>query len=248
MWVDNMLYKFSSLFLVFMIYSFLGYVLEVIGCSWTAKKFVNRGFFCGPYCPIYGVGSLFILYLLLRYESDPIIVFVFGILITGCIEYITSFLLEKIFHNKWWDYSSYKYHINGRVCLVNCIWFGIGSLAIIYLVQPCIRKIITFLGEGWSIRIALILLVIFFIDAVYSMLVAYNLRNRIIIAEELKSEKLMKIPGMLEKAIKDRLGKFKTFPKRLLVSFPNLKNINPKAFDAMEKVKKKKTKKNKKKK
>ena len=99
-------------FIQFIIYSFLGWIFECIHMALTTKEVVNRGFLFGPYCPIYGVGCLLILLTLYRYYNDPVVVFVFGVLITSAVEYYTSYLLEKIFHNKWWDYSYIRYHLN----------------------------------------------------------------------------------------------------------------------------------------
>ncbi len=237
----------SYLILLFFLYSFAGYICEIISSSIVQKKLVNRGFLCGPYCPIYGVGSLFILFLLLRFENDPVIVFVLGALITTCLEYFTSFVLEKIFHNKWWDYSYMKLHIHGRVCLQNTLLFGFGALVIIYVAQPFIHNLLTKMSPLAMHIVAFSLLFIFLIDWVYSVIIAYNLRNRIIICEELKKEKLAKLPGMLEKLIKEKASKFKAYPKRLLDAFPYLKNANAKEFDIMKTIRDKKKKKIKKK-
>ncbi len=232
--------NFPYLFLVFMLYSFLGYLCEIVCSSIKQKKLVNRGFLCGPYCPIYGVGSLFILFLLLRFKEDPVLVYILGAIITSALEYVTSFILEKIFHNKWWDYSDEKFNINGRIFLFNTLLFGLGSLVIIYTGNDIITKILS-LFSPLAIKItAYSLLAIFILDIIYSCLIAYNLRNRIIICEELKSEKLAKLPGMLEKIIKEKVEKFKAYPKRLLEAFPNLMNANQKEFAIMKMIRDKK--------
>jgi len=226
----------SYIFLTFLIYSFIGYICEIICSRYTQKKLVNRGFLCGPYCPIYGVGGLFILFTLSRFENDPIIVFLLGIIITSALEYFTGFVLEKVFHNKWWDYSHYKFNINGRICLRNSLLFGFGALAIIYAANPYFSKLLLKINSTIINVIVIILSIIFIIDCIYSFVVAYNLRNRIIICEELKAQKIAKIPGMLEKLIKDRVANFKTYPKRLLDAFPNLKMSNYKEFELMKKL------------
>ncbi len=226
----------SYLILVFFVYSCIGYICEIISSSIVQKKLVNRGFLCGPYCPIYGVGSLFILLLLLRFKEDPVLVFVLGALITTSIEYFTSFVLEKIFHNKWWDYSYMKLHIHGRVCLQNTLLFGFGTLLIIYMAQPFIHEILMKMSSLAMGIVAYGLFFLFVIDFIYSVIIAYNLRNRIIICEELKNEKLAKIPGMLEKILKERVEQFKTYPRRLLEAFPYLKNTNAKEFDLMKMI------------
>ena len=115
----EILYNFSYYFLLFFIYSFIGYICEVIYCFILDKgKFQNRGFLYGPYCPIYGFGAIAIIVLLSKYEQYPIVLFVMGAIVASIIEYITSYLMEKIFNNKWWDYSNKKFNINGRICLV----------------------------------------------------------------------------------------------------------------------------------
>lgn len=238
-----MLNTFFYWFFVFLIYSFLGYCCEIVCCSITQKKLVNRGFLCGPYCPIYGFGSLFILFILLRFQNDPVIVFILGCVITSCLEYITSFLLEKIFHNKWWDYSDYVGNIHGRICLQNSLLFGLGSLIIIYIAQPMISSFLGRLSIFTINIISILLLCLFIADCIYSFIIAYNLRNRIIICEELKKEKIAKLPGMLEKLLKEKVAKFKAYPKRLLEAFPDLKNANAKEFDLMKKIRDKSRKK-----
>lgn len=220
-------------FLIFFICSFVGYFLEVFWCYLMSKKIVNRGFLCGPLIPIYGLGALLIIFCLLRYYYDPVVVFVFGIIITSSLEYFTSFLLEKIFHNKWWDYSAVKYNLNGRICLRNSFAFGYLSLLIIYVVMPLFSMLFHLLSfKAWAI-IALILGIITLLDFIYSVIIAYNLRNRIIIVEELKNQKIAQIPIILEKRIREISAEFRAFPSRLLKAFPNLENENHKFYDLM---------------
>ena len=226
-------------FVLFIIYSFIGYVVEMIFCAVIDKKIVNRGFLCGPILPIYGLGAIFMLLLLLRYKSDPLVVFVFGAIICSALEYFTSFIFEKIFHNRWWDYSNYKYHLNGRICLLNTVLFGIGGIAIIYGTQPWIDKFITWIDPTILLVCTIICLIILVLDIIYSMVVAYNLRNRLIIVEELKSEKLSKIPEIFNSMLKKRVSSFKIYPSRLLSAFPKIKTDYFKEFKIMKKVREK---------
>lgn len=225
-------------FLIFFICSFIGYFMEVFWCFLGSGKLVNRGFLCGPVIPIYGLGAILILFCLLRYYEDPVVVFVFGVIITSCLEYFTSFLLEKVFHNRWWDYSTDKYNINGRICLRNSFAFGVLSLVIIYLVTPLLAFLFSLLSfKVWAI-LALILAIILALDIIYSIIIAYNLRNRIIIVEELKNEKIAQIPIILEKRIKEINMEFRAFPNRLLKAFPTLENENHTFYDLMRKYRK----------
>ena len=125
-----------------MIYSFIGYIVEVINVSIISKKLVlNRGFLIGPYCPIYGWGALAITILLKRYMEDPLVLFVMSTLICSIIEYLTSYFMEKKYHARWWDYSNKKFNINGRICLETLIPFGILGVAIMYGTNPILFKL-----------------------------------------------------------------------------------------------------------
>ena len=228
-------YTLSNVFLTFLLYSIMGYIIEVIVCSLEYKKIVNRGFLFGPWCPIYGLGAILILFTLLRYESDPIVVFVFGVIITSCVEYYTSYLLEKIFHNKWWDYSHRPDSINGRICVGNMIAFGVGACAIIYITQPILNNIINIFSSFTINIIAIIFSIIFIKDVVYSTIIAYALRNRIIIAEELKKEKLLMIPALLEKKFKGKIEKLRIKSIRYFKAFPNLKSKYGEELDQIKK-------------
>ena len=117
-----------ELFLHFVFYSFLGWVAETIYCSLLQGKFVYRGFLSGPVCPIYGFGAIFVITLLQPFKENILMLFLMGVVITSTLEYITSYLLEVIFHMKWWDYSKRKFNINGRVCAWNSSLFGILSV------------------------------------------------------------------------------------------------------------------------
>ena len=123
-------------FLLFLIYSFVGWCMEVGLKLVERKKFVNRGFLLGPYCPIYGYGAILITLLLNDFKSKPVILFLMAILICGILEYLTSFFMEKIFHLRWWDYSKKKFNINGRICLDTIVPFGILGTVIMYVTNP----------------------------------------------------------------------------------------------------------------
>lgn len=233
-----MYFSLIHLFLIFLFYSFAGYIMEVISCSLESKKLVNRGFLLGPICPIYGVGAILIWYLLRHYENDAVVVFIFGMLLTSLVEYITSYVLEVLFHNKWWDYSHRWDSINGRVCLGNSIMFGIAALVVIYFAQPGIETFLGWFSPLLEIIIGTILLLLFIADCIYSTIIAFNLRHRIIIVEELKNEKAKSFAALLEKKLKNGKTRFKLFPERLLKAFPDLKRSNYEEFETMKEINK----------
>ena len=136
------IYTFFEYFLSFMLYSFIGWGIEVLLTYSRNKKFVNRGFLLGPYCPIYGCGCLLIIFLLKRYTDNMLVLFILAMVICMVLEYLTSFCMEIIFKARWWDYSDRKYNINGRVCLEYAIFFGIGGTLIMYIVHPFVLGIV----------------------------------------------------------------------------------------------------------
>ena len=218
--------------------SFGGYIVEVINCSIRQRKLVNRGCLFGPCLPIYGVWGVLLVLTLNKYQNDLFIVFIVGMVMTSCIEYYTSYILERIFHNKWWDYSMRKDSINGRICLKNCLLFGIGSCFIIKYLYPFIEYLLSFLSYKMTIILGTILLIIFIIDCIASYAIAYNLRHRLIIAEELKSEKLRMIPALLEKKYKGEIENLKFVGNRLFKAFPDISKNNRKEQELITKVKK----------
>ena len=197
--------KFSNeqLFLIFMIYSFLGYLAEVVYCRLIDGKFVNRGFLFGPICPIYGCGAILIILLLHQYFSSPFLIFVLSILITSFVEYMTSIIMEKIFKAKWWDYSNLPFNLNGRICLRNSTLFGLAAIIMVYVINPVIFKIIRNIDNNLLNIMTILLIIIFIIDIFISILISINLKKSIAIATEVKKVKLKTIPGYLEKIIND---------------------------------------------
>lgn len=121
--------------LLFIIYGFLGWIVEVCYVRIGSGKWCNRGFLFMPFLPIYATGAILIT-LALEQFSNVFVVYVLGVLFTSVLEYITSYVMEKFFHTRWWDYSTYKYNINGRVCLKNSLLFGGLAVLVIFVLNP----------------------------------------------------------------------------------------------------------------
>ena len=134
-------YDIRVYFLLFMIYAMLGWIMEVTCKLIQYKRFINRGFLIGPYCPIYGYGALLITIFLHKYTSDPVVLFIMAIVLCGTLEYLTSYFMEKIYKARWWDYSQKKFNINGRL---SEIWLNILSLSllIIYICDNIVSGIV----------------------------------------------------------------------------------------------------------
>lgn len=203
-------------FMLFIIYSIIGWIIEVINEVITEKRFVNRGFLIGPYCPIYGLGVLLMVSLLNRYINDPIVVFIMSIVIFSMLEYFTSFVMEKLFKARWWDYTNRKFNINGRICLETMIPFGVGGLIVMYAVNPFIVDLISNIPDSIFNFIVAIVFIIFLIDNIISFSIILGFRNTTFKAEK---DNTMEITNK----VKEILTKQSKLSKRLVKSFPNLK-------------------------
>ncbi len=228
-----MIHTVEIYFLLFFAYAILGWIMEVVLKLISQKKFINRGFLIGPYCPIYGYGVLLITFLLRKYQNDFWATFIFSILICGVLEYITSYLLEKIFHARWWDYSNKKFNINGRICLETIIPFGIMGCLIIYVTNPII---IDFLNKLPSLLIhitSIALFMCYIVDNVISCRIIFNLREI--------STNLMDNTEEISKKVKNIITKRSILHRRLIEAFPNLKakvNLKEWLTKKEEKIKK----------
>lgn len=126
----------------FMVYSFGGWVVQGLYVGAKDFKFVNTGFFHGPYVPIFGFGCLFIIYIVDRLSMNPFWVFVNTFWLTSVLEYVTSWYLQKKYHRLWWDYSKHKFNIHGRVCLLNSTLYGVAGLVVTYIFQPWMEDLV----------------------------------------------------------------------------------------------------------
>lgn len=137
-----MSYSLEIYFLLFMTYSILGWIMESVKMIFNKNvgHFVNRGFLLGPYLPIYGFGVVAIQILLGKYQNDMPALFWLSMITCGILEYFTSFIMEKLFDARWWDYSSRKFNINGRICLETLLPFGIAGVITVCFTNPIFIK------------------------------------------------------------------------------------------------------------
>lgn len=127
---------------IFIIYAFLGWCSEVAFAAVNKGKFVNRGFLNGPVCPIYGVGMLIVVLCLWNLRDRPLLLFLGSALLTTALEFVTGFVLERFFHDKWWDYSDMPFNIKGYVCLKFTILWGLAASFIIGAVHRFVYMLI----------------------------------------------------------------------------------------------------------
>lgn len=221
-------------FLLFLIYSFLGWCMEVCCSLVERKKFINRGFLLGPYCPIYGCGAVLISLLLNGFVNRPVILFFMAILVCGILEYLTSFLMEKIFHLRWWDYSQKKFNINGRVCLDTIIPFGILGMIIIYISNPFLLDKISIMPENYLTIIFSVLLVIFITDNIISLTTIVGIRKT---NTQINKENREDNTEEITKKVREILLRKSFTQRRLLNAYPTLQTIKIKVKETIDKTK-----------
>lgn len=211
---------FYKYFLYFLIYSFLGWFMEVCLSLWNKHKFINRGFLIGPYCPIYGWGCLAIILIVGRSTEDIFGVFAKSILVCSLLEYSTSYVMEKIYNVRWWDYSNNKFNINGRICLETMVPFGLLALLIIYVVHPFVIGMVDKLSSTTLVFVAIILLVIYIIDNIISTYILFKIKDKIKGKKKDNTEKIKKYiekwfqdNTVLYRRIKNAFPKFQVFKK-----------------------------------
>ncbi|MHC1749313.1 MAG: putative ABC transporter permease [Cellulosilyticaceae bacterium] len=242
----------TQLFLWLMIYSFIGWSYESILCSFEEKKLINRGFLIGPICPVYGFGALIVILLLSDIADKPLDLFLSSIVLTGVLEYFTSYLLEHFFHAKWWDYSHYRFNINGRVCVLGAIVFGLLSVLLLTYIHPLILLFLGYFSVNAQFVIASLCFAVLLVDLFLTVKHLLKLNKRleeIQIAINLYAEnsklKVEQLKSSLQEKFENsefysnhiesliHLKKFQD--RRIFHAFPQIKSI--KYEEALEKVK-----------
>lgn len=129
-------YPVTQLILFFFFYSFVGWVMETCYCSFLERKYVARGFLYGPICPIYGVGVLLMILFFKPLTGNPVLFYVTAVVVMSAWEYLVGWFLEATTHVKYWDYSHFKYNLNGRICLPISLTWGVLSYIVIFWIHP----------------------------------------------------------------------------------------------------------------
>ena len=199
---------FKFYFSLFIIYSFVGWIMEVVWNVFTDKKLVNRGFLIGPYCPIYGVGCLLLILLLGSFKEQPVLLFFMSILVCSILEYSTSYIMEKLFKARWWDYSEYKLNLNGRICAATMIPFGILGVLVVYFINPFISNFVPF-----NNILFYIILSVFILDFGVSFGIIENMKGTISTITKDSTEEITKM-------VKEKILRKSFLHKRLLKAFP----------------------------
>lgn len=217
-------------FLLFFIYSFLGWIVETINCSYLSKKLIlNRGFLIGPYIPIYGTAALLMVLFLSEYKNDLVVLFSMTVVYSSVLEYFTSYVMEKIFKARWWDYSNQKFNLNGRICLKNCLLFGILGVILIYAINPMISFILNSLSKSLLYFFAILFFIVFISDFITTLVILAKLNVQV---KKYRGDATQKI----EKEINKVLKKYRVLYRRMFKAFPKFKFTNDKGGEILKKV------------
>ena len=176
--IEPLAIQLAYYFLLFILYSFGGWIVECIWTYFMKRKLENRGFLFGPICPIYGVGSLICVLLVGPLRLSWPLEFLLMIVLCDIIEYITSVVLERIYHVRWWDYTTASVlHLNGRISLETSIGFGVGGIFILHLIQPFFSRLLAPLNHLSLLAISGLLLIIFVADILLSLIAISNIKG-----------------------------------------------------------------------
>ena len=171
----------------------------------------------GPWCPIYGVGSISLVLLLDNYKNNPFVLFFMAIIICSFIEYSISYIMEKLFNARWWDYSNKKLNINGRICVDTMIPFGILGVLVVYFINPFINSILTKFPINVLNILFYSLLIIFVTDFIVSFIIIFKFKDTLKKTEKDSTEEI-------SKRVKETFLSKGILYRRLVRAFPNFKN------------------------
>lgn len=243
------MYSLSDYLMFFYIYAFLGWCCEVCFCSVNTGKFVNRGFLNGPWCPIYGFGAIIIISLLTPISQNIFVLFAGAVLLTTLLEGITGWLLKKLFHTTWWDYSDMPFNIGGYVCLAFSLMWGIGGCFVMRIIHPIIKRLVWRINPTLAFIILMAVSALFVVDLFVTVATIVNLNrkfsyiakisaqlhrpsdkmaeylgNSAIEAAEKQKELKLDLQSRLDFAKADLMdAKIRSY-SRLLKAFPNMKH------------------------
>lgn len=181
-------FDFYYIFYTFLLYSILGWVYESCLVSIRRKSYVNRGFLNGPIIPIYGAGAVLICIILDPVSSNLLLVFLGGMVLATILEFVTSYVMEKLFHAKWWDYSNYRYNLQGRICPIVSLFWGALSVIMTVFLKPLSNSLIHKIPRSIGEILAIIIMVIILADLVSTVISTLKLNQKLTSMRKLREE------------------------------------------------------------
>ncbi|MBE5968560.1 MAG: cardiolipin synthase [Lachnospiraceae bacterium] len=180
--------EFYQLFYIFFLYGIIGWIYESCFVSIRKKSWVNRGFLNGPVLPIYGGGALIIYLVFWNYRAEWLLVFFGGALLATVLEYITSLVMEKIFHMRWWDYTHYRFHLNGRICLEASLLWGTMAILLLNVIQPGINYIILKIPRELGEIAGYVIIPVFLTDIIVTIVYTVKFDQLLAKAQKLRQD------------------------------------------------------------
>ena len=212
--MPDFFYHITTWFLVFIIYSFIGWIFEVFITFVNTHKFVNRGFLIGPVIPIWGAGCVLIT--ILVKDQSILRLIIFSGTIGAILEYAVNYIMEKIFKARWWDYSHLPFNVNGRIWLGSVLLFGFGGLFVVKYISPWLFNLVTEIDPTMLYALSMILFMVLIADIIISTGIIKNLK---LSAEAMQQDYTAEITKRVKKVLSNKSSEF----KRLLKAFPNVK-------------------------
>lgn len=208
-----MQYHLTTYLWFFTIYAFLGWCVEVGFQALTKGIFVNRGFLNGPVCPIYGFGMSILLFFLSALSHNLILLFIGSVILTSALEFVTGFTLEKVFNDKWWDYSDMPFNIMGYISLSFSIMWGLGGVFMIEIIHPFISKFVSLLDNRPGNILIALFITYFLADFMVTLLAILKINKQLRILEEMAARLRLYSEGIGEGIYKRVSGVQKTSRK-----------------------------------
>ena len=184
------MYHYSLLqwMLFFYIYCFFGWIIESTYVSVCTGNWVDRGFMRGPVIPIYGTGAVIVLFAVIPFRTSPILVFIVGTVAASILEFVTGFVMERIYKVRYWDYSDKPFNLCGYICLFNSLCWGVLSILLIYLVHSWVEKGVLFLNDMVLLSIDSGISSLFIVDLFNSSTTAVELKRMLANSQKLKDD------------------------------------------------------------
>ena len=169
----------------FLIYSCIGWCLEVVYAAVTTGQLVNRGFLNGPVCPIYGFGMVIVLFALTPLQHSILLLYIGGVILPSALELVGGWALYKLYRTRWWDYSDYPFNIGGYICLEFCLLWGVGTLVVMRIVHPVIANLVAMIPPLAGVISMCILYAVYATDVVATAIAASTLADTLDTMEKL---------------------------------------------------------------
>ncbi len=190
----------------FFIYAVLGWCAEVAYAAVSTGRFVNRGFLDGPYCPVYGCGVVLVLVILSPVSEHFIPLFIGAVLLTTALEFLAGFCLERIFHEKWWDYSEFPFNIKGYVCPKFSLMWGVACVLVVRVIHPAVEKLVGLLPRSAGIVCICVVYVLLLADLLGTVIRLARLRSTLRSVERI-NEELHRLSDAMGEKISDSVLK-----------------------------------------